>query len=182
MGLDKNEVINALKSAGCIKRGVFKLSSGKISNIYIDVRLLYSKPEELNIVLKNMEILLSELKYDYICGIATGGLPLASMLALKQRKPLLYVRKKTKEYGTGRKVEGIEGDISGNVVVVDDVLTTGNSVLSAVKALRELKANVSDVVVVVNRAENNNPLVEEGIRLHSLLKLNDILLSEKYDE
>lgn len=178
MKLDKENVINALKNAGCIKRGIFKLSSGNISNIYIDIRLLYSKPEELNTILEAMEALLNKLKCDYICGIATGGLPLASMLALRRRKPLLYVRKEAKKYGTKRKVEGIEGRISGKVVIVDDVLTTGSSVLSAVKALRELGSHVEDVIVVVNRSKESNPLTKEGIRLYSLLKLDDILSSE----
>ena len=175
MHSDKALLLNALKEVGSIKRGVFRLSSGGVSDIYIDIRLVYSKPRCLAIIVRSMEKTLSKIVYDYICGIPTGGLPLASALAFKLNKPLIYVRKMPKEYGTQRIVEGIEGSLEGvKVVIVDDVITTGTSVMSAIRALRKLGARVDDVAVVVNRSKNKELLINEGIRLHSLLRIEEI--------
>ena len=98
----------------------------------------------------------------------TGGLVIASALAIETVKPLIYVRSKPKDYGTSKSVEGkIQEGMK--VLMIDDVATTGGSVVNAIKSLKEAKINVTDAYVIVNRMEGaDEALKEQGVNLHSI--------------
>jgi len=173
--LGRREVTLALLRAGCLKRGRFKLSSGRISDVYVDIRRLYSYPYELRIVVEEMSEVARELGCDMVAGIETSGIPLASLIAFLLGKPMVYVRKSLKGHGTMRLVEGVVEE-GAKVLVVDDVATTGSSILRAVRVLRHLGVSVERALVVVDRGEGAaEALGKEGVELHSLVSLDEIL-------
>ena len=120
--------------------------------------------------------------FDCIASVPTSGLVIASALAIETVKPLVYIRQKPKDYGTGTLIEG-RIEEGSRVLLVDDVGTTGQSLIKAVKALKDAKAVVTDAFVIVNRLEGaKEVLASEGVRLHevtNVMKISDILYSEK---
>jgi orotate phosphoribosyltransferase len=106
--------------------------------------------------------------------MALGAVPLAVAVALETNRPFVMVRKEPKDHGTK---ELIEGDVSPGetFIIVEDVATTGGSTLKVVSALREVGANVSRAVVVVDRQEGaREMLTEHGIELISLFTVKDL--------
>jgi len=176
------EVAKALLRAGCLLQGEFKLSSGGVSRFYVDVRRVYSHPSEAKIVAGALAEVAGKLGCDVVAGVESGGIPLATMVAFILDKPLVYVRKKPKEHGTQKMIEG-DPNVKGVAVVVDDVATTGSSILRAVSALREAGFSVSDALVVVDRGEGAAQNLEKaGVRLHALLTLKELLEEAGADE
>ena len=175
--LYKNEII---------KFGSFTLASGKNSSYYIDLRLVPSFPHQFRKMIKNLQNLIIEKNglddFESFATVPTGGLVITSALAIETVKPLIYVRNKPKEYGTAK---SIEGKISHGmkVVVIDDVLTTGTSVLNGVKQLRDAELSVSDLYVIINRLEGaDKTLSDVGIQTHQLtdiLEITNALFEEK---
>jgi len=169
-----------------IKFGDFTLASGKKSSYYIDLRLVASFPHIFRKMTKNLQKLVSEKtglnNFDSLVAVPTGGLVIGSALAIETVKPLIYVRDKPKDYGTTKSIEG--KIFSGmKVVLIDDVITTGNSVINAIKQLKDAGLSISDVYVIINRLEGaNNTLELEEVNLYQLtdvLEITTILFQEK---
>ena len=169
-----------------IKFGDFTLASGKKSSYYIDLRLVASFPHIFRKMTKNLQKLVSEKtgldNFDSLVSVPTGGLVIGSALAIETVKPLIYVRDKPKDYGTTKSIEG--KIFSGmKVVLIDDVITTGNSVTNAIKQLKDAGLSISDVYVIINRLEGaNNTLELEEVNLYQLtdvLEITTILFQEK---
>ncbi|OYT48031.1 MAG: orotate phosphoribosyltransferase [Desulfurococcales archaeon ex4484_42] len=157
---------------GIIRFGKFKLSSGIESPYYIDLRRLYSFPD-LAFKVINELIKIINVKYDAVAGVATGGIPLAAYIAFTKRIPLGYVRVERKSHGMESKVEGVlEGR---KVLIVDDVATTGQSLLTSAKALKALNASVVAAAAVVDREQGaRGVLASEGIKLYTLITVTEI--------
>ena len=169
-----------------IKFGDFTLASGKKSSYYIDLRLVASFPHIFRKMTKNLQKLVSEKtgldNFDSLVAVPTGGLVIGSALAIETVKPLIYVRDKPKDYGTTKSIEG--KIFSGmKVILIDDVITTGNSVINAIKQLKDAGLSISDVYVIINRLEGaNNTLELEKVNLYKLtdvLEITTILFQEK---
>ena len=169
-----------------IKFGDFTLASGKKSSYYIDLRLVASFPHIFRKMTKNLQKLVSEKtgldNFDSLVAVPTGGLVIGSALAIETVKPLIYVRDKPKDYGTTKSIEG--KIFSGmKVALIDDVITTGNSVINAIKQLKDAGLSISDVYVIINRLEGaNNTLELEEVNLYQLtdvLEITTILFQEK---
>ncbi|HIO32505.1 MAG TPA: orotate phosphoribosyltransferase [Candidatus Nitrosopelagicus sp.] len=169
-----------------IKFGDFTLASGKKSSYYIDLRLVASFPHIFRKMTKNLQKLVSEKtgldNFDSLVAVPTGGLVIGSALAIETVKPLIYVRDKPKDYGTTKSIEG--KIFSGmKVILIDDVITTGNSVINAIKQLKDAGLSISDVYVIINRLEGaNNTLELEEVNLYQLtdvLEITTILFQEK---
>lgn len=172
------EFATFLHQNGIIKFGEFTLASGKQSSYYVDLRLVPSYPLEFRKMVKFLE---NEIEqdigldnFDSIVSVPTGGLVIASALAIETVKPLIYVRSKPKDYGTSKSVEGKIYD-GMKVVMIDDVATTGGSVVNAIKSLKEVNISVKDAYVVVNRMEGaDEALLELGVKMHSILNILQI--------
>jgi orotate phosphoribosyltransferase len=167
--LFKNEII---------KFGDFTLASGKKSSYYVDLRLVPSYPHEFRKMVKYLENEITQdiglEKFDSIVSVPTGGLVIASALAIETVKPLIYVRSKPKDYGTSKSVEGKIHD-KMKVVMIDDVATTGGSVVNAIKSLKEVNIVINDAYVIVNRMEGANEALEDlGVKMHSILDILQI--------
>lgn len=161
-----------LQESGAMKFGSFKLSSGKESAYYIDLRIVPSFPHQFRKMIKNLQDLISENigldNFDCIASVPTSGLVIASALAIETVKPLVYVRQKVKDYGTGSLIEGKIPEGS-RTLLVDDVSTTGLSLLNAIKALKSSKMIVTDAFVIVNRFEGAKELLaSENVKLHEV--------------
>jgi orotate phosphoribosyltransferase len=172
------EFATFLHQNGIIKFGDFTLASGKKSSYYVDLRLVPSYPIEFRKMVKYLENEIGQDigldNFDSIVSVPTGGLVIASALAIETVKPLIYVRNKPKDYGTSKSVEGKIYD-NMKVVMIDDVATTGGSVVSAVKSLKEVNITVNDAYVIVNRMEGaDEALLELGVKMHSILNILQI--------
>ena len=175
-----------LQESAAIKFGDFKLSSGKESAYYVDLRIIPSFPHQFRKMIKHLQNAISENigldGFDCIASVPTSGLVIASALAIETIKPLVYIRQKPKDYGTGSLIEGKIKEGS-RILLVDDVGTTGQSLIKAIKALKDAKMVVTDAFVIINRLEGaKEVLASEGVRLHevtNVMKISDMLYSEK---
>ena len=172
------EFVTFLHQKEVIKFGNFTLASGKNSSYYVDLRLVPSYPHEFRMMIKYLENQITEdigLKnFESIVSVPTGGLVIASALAIETVKPLIYVRSKPKDYGTSKSVEGKIHD-GMKVVMIDDVATTGGSVVNAIKSLTEVNVPVKDAYVIVDRMEGaDKALAELGVKMHSILNILQI--------
>ena len=164
-----------------IRFGDFTLASGKKSSYYVDLRLVPSYPHQFRKMVKYLQNeIIKDVgldKFDSLVSVPTGGLVIASALAIETVKPLIYVRSKPKDYGTSKSVEGkIQEGMK--VVMIDDVATTGGSVVNGIKSLKEEKIKVEDAYVIVNRMEGaDEALEEEGVKLHSITNVMQITKS-----
>jgi len=170
---EKTEVSRILHKIGAIKFGAFKLTSGRTSPYYIDLRIVPSFPDAFqrvcDIYVKLVETELSAQSFDRVAGIPTAGIPFASLIAYRMKKPFLYTRQMAKLHGRQRRIEGII--MPGNrVLLVDDLITTGLSLRKAAKTIRAEGGVVSDALVLLDREEGGKErLKKDNITLHYLL-------------
>jgi uridine monophosphate synthetase len=164
-----------LVDSQCIRFGEFKLKSGVMSPIYLDLRRLVSHPTILQHVAQAYAEKLSELKFDRLAGIPYAALPIATAISIEMNRPLIYPRREAKEYGTKATVEGdyIEGE---TIAVIDDLATTGDSKIEAIQKLESVGLKVQDIIVLIDRGQGaGKMLAEAGYQLHSVLTLPDLL-------
>ncbi len=164
-----------LFDAGCVQFGTFTLKSGLTSPIYIDLRLLASHPSLLQEVARSMAALARDLTFDRIAAVPYAGLPIGTALALELDRPLIYPRREVKEHGTRRPIEGTFAP-GETVLLVDDLITRGDSKLEAIGPLQEAGLVVRDVLVLIDREQGGaEDLARHGVRLHAVLPLTRML-------
>jgi len=161
-----------------IRFGDFTLASGKKSPYYIDLRLVPSYPIYYRKMIKGLQNLIAEdvglENFHSLVSVPTGGLVVAASLAIEIVKPIIYVRKEAKEHGTGKAVEGVICH-DMKLLMIEDVVTSGGSVINAIKSIKEEKMKVTDTYAVVDRMEGaTEALQAKGVKLHSLLTIKQI--------
>jgi len=169
------ELSLALHKAGCVQLGQFKLKSGLLSPIYVDLRLLVSHPP----LLRRVGSLLAEraqaFKFDVLAAIPYAALPIGVAVSLTMDLPLVYPRKEVKDYGTERSVEGAfkRGQTA---LLIDDLITKGHSKIEAIALLEAAGLKVKDVLVLVDREQGGvEELDAHGYAVHAVLTLSQIL-------
>lgn len=170
--------VGRLLEAGVVKTGQFKLKNGTISPIYINVRDLPRHHAAMSMALFLMSAKIAEarLEFDRTGGVPMGALSIANMLSFATGRSILTLRNEAKDHGlVGTKT--VEGFVEGeNVLVIEDVATSGGSIKEAVEKYRFLGLNVSDAFVVVDRQQGaGEMLAEEGVTLHGLITLEEIV-------
>lgn len=162
-----------------IKFGDYILASGKKSPYYIDLRLTISSPITMDWIANSLtRIVVNEIgkdKIDRILGVPTAGVPFATMVSQKLGIPLIYYRQARKEHGVRKKIEGTLGR-NDRVLIVDDLITTGESVIEAAEVVREQGGVVNELVVLLDREQGGR----EGLRAsriepHVLFKISDAM-------
>ena len=166
------ELIAALREADAVKYGEFELSHGGTSNYYVDKYVFETNPRCLERIAAAFADRLGD---DKLAGVALGGVPLVAVTSVETGLPYVIARKQAKEYGTGNRIEGelTEGE---EVVVIEDIATTGQSAIDAAEALRAAGAVVSRVLVVVDREEGaTENLADHDLELQSLVTASELL-------
>jgi orotate phosphoribosyltransferase len=174
----RDELVNFLYDINAIRLGNFTLSSGSVSRFYIDLRLLQSYPVYFRKAISLLKMLVLQRigldEFDYICSIPTSGTIFGSSLSFELFKPHIYVRKDTKGYGTQKK---LEGDLKpgSRVLFVEDVVTTGNSLLTAVKAITD-QTRCNRVVVLIDREQGTAEKFREyNMTIDSAISINQAI-------
>lgn len=167
------EVVLEIYRLGLIKFGEFKLASGISSPFYIDLRKMYSYPHLSSMIVDKLASEVRPSEVDAVVGIATAGVPLAAMLAYKLRIPMGYVRVERKDHGLNNLVEG---ELSGlRVCIIDDVATTGSTIVKAIKNLEETGVKPVEALVVIDREQGaSENLSKHGVELVALLRISDV--------
>jgi len=171
------EFCNILLRTGSLEFGTFKLASGVLSPYYVDLRLIPSYPEAFQLTIDMYRSVIEPdlvKRVQRLAGVPTAGIAYAAVIALNLGKPLLYVRKEQKEHGREKRVEGLlqPGD---KVLVLDDVVTSGKSILAAAETIRAEGGIVDDAVVLLDRqqgAEEN--LRRKQVKLHAFTTMRHI--------
>jgi orotate phosphoribosyltransferase len=173
--MQKQELIAALKACGAVRYGDFTLASGKKSKYYIDIKKASTDPKTLKLIARQAALRVKEMDVGTVAGVELGGVPLATAVSMETELPLLIVRKATKDYGTKSR---FVGDIKpgDRLVMLEDVTTTGGSVIDAIKLVRETGAEVKYIISVVDREEGaKENLNETGTELLPLVTATDLL-------
>jgi len=174
----KAALANSLFEIGALRFGKFTLASGRTSSYYLNLRVVPSHPEVYSAVARAYKGLAEEVgrsEFDVVAGVATAGIAFSSPLALLLKKPMVYVRSEEKGHGLGGLIEGAVSP-GLRALVVDDLVTTGGSVLLAVGALRRAGCRVDDALVLVDRMEGGaSNLLEKGVRLHSFATVRELV-------
>ncbi|KZX13551.1 orotate phosphoribosyltransferase [Methanobrevibacter oralis] len=171
--LSKEYLINLLKENGVFLEGDFTLSSGKKSNYYINMKKAITEPEILSTISKLITKLIANDNINKVAGPALGAVPIATAVSLESKIPLLMIRKEKKGYGTSKLIEG-DLNSGDDVVVVEDVTTTGGSLLKAIKAIQKNGGKVKRAFVVVDRQEGAiETFKKEGIELEPLINVDE---------
>ncbi|AFY44122.1 bifunctional orotidine-5'-phosphate decarboxylase/orotate phosphoribosyltransferase [Nostoc sp. PCC 7107] len=171
----QNDLILQLYDIGCIMFGKFVQASGATFPYYIDLRKIISNPQVFNQVLNAYEKIIRNLTFDRLAGIPYGSLPTATGLALRLNCPMVFPRKEVKAHGTRKVIEGnfLAGEI---VVVVDDILISGKSVMQGAEKLKSAGLNVHDIVVLIDHEQGVQArLRENGYRSYAVFTISQIV-------
>jgi orotate phosphoribosyltransferase len=173
----KVEICKILNKINAVQFGAFKLSSGRMSPYYIDLRIVPSFPDAFkkicNFYADFIKKEVGEKNFERVAGIPVGGLPFASVISYNLEKPFLYIRRGVRRHGRQRRIEGIlaPGD---RVLLVDDLVTTGLSLQRGAKSITAEGGVVTDAVALLDREEGGKGRLEKGgIKLRSLLNIRE---------
>lgn len=156
-----------------IKFGRFTLKSGIESPFYVDMRPLASDPKILKHLANFLLDILPLNNFDLICGVPYAALPMATAMSLESYLPLIIKRKEAKKYGTKKLIEGIYKK-GQNCLLVEDVITSGKSLLETIEEVENEGLNVSDIVVVLDRQQGGKERLEEkGYKVHTLFTISE---------
>jgi len=174
-GSHSHYLAEELYKIGAIQFGQFTLKSGQMSPIYINLRPIISCPNLLRSIADMLWEKARSCQFDRVCGVPYTALPITTCLSLHHDLPMLMRRKEKKSYGTKQKIEGIfhEGQ---RCLIIEDVATTGGSILETAADIVESGLIVNDAVVLIDREQGGGAnLKEKKYTLHAVCTLTDIL-------
>lgn len=168
------DLILQLYDIGCILFGEFVQASGAVFPYYIDLRKVISNPQLFHQMLSAYADILENLTFERIAGIPYGSLPTATGLSLRLHHPMIFPRKEVKAHGTRRVIEG-DFEPGETVVVVDDILISGKSVMEGAAKLESGGLKVRDIVVFIDHEGGvKDKLRDRGYQAHSVLTISEI--------
>lgn len=168
----REELIRLLLDSGAVRFGEFTLASGAKSDVYVDVKRAWPDPRRLEILAEALAAHAGT--EERLAGMELGAVPLVVALALRLGRPYAVLRKAPKEHGTRQAFEG-EIPSGARVLLVEDVTTTGGSVLRSVEIVRGAGGVVDRAVVVLDREEGAvEKLRAAGVRLEALVTFSEL--------
>ena len=171
----KKEFFLECYKLGIIKFGRFTLKSGIESPFYVDLRPLASDPKILKKLANYLLEMLPLDNFDIICGVPYAALPMATAMSLESYLPLIIKRKEAKSYGTKKLIEGIY-EKGQNCLLVEDVITSGKSLVETIEEVENEGIKVSDIVVVLDRQQGGKEKLEaKGYKVHSLFNISEVV-------
>lgn len=160
----------------CYLTGEFKLRSGQTSSEYFDKYRFESQPSILKSIAKHLAPLIPA-GTEVLAGLEMGGIPIATALSMETGLPVVFVRKKAKEYGTEKFAEGLDVK-NKKLLIVEDVVTTGGQILLSTEDLRSLGAEVLNAVCVIQRGQDLSKFKEHKLNLISLFTMDELKSSK----
>jgi orotate phosphoribosyltransferase len=166
-----NTIADLLLKYKAIEFGEFTLASGKKSPYYVDVKSAVTNPDLLAAI---ASAIAHAHAFDVVAGVAVGGIPLAVATSIITKKPYAIIRAAEKGHGKKDVIIGTVKDT--DVLLVEDVTTSGGSALYGIGALRAAGARADRVVTVVDREQGAGEMLrQQGVRLLPLVKISEIL-------
>jgi len=171
--MTEDSLIKSLKKCGAIQFGNFVLTSGAESDYYIDIKKASTNPKTLKMIAKHMVKFVSGS--DIIAGMELGAVPLIVALSLETNIPYVIIRKTKRSHGTGKQIEG--GNVEDkNVLIIEDVTTSGGSVVKTIDIIKENNGTIVNVVTVVDRECGAKEVItDQKVLFTPLLTVSEIL-------
>ncbi|RLE42974.1 orotate phosphoribosyltransferase [Candidatus Woesearchaeota archaeon] len=187
--MEKQGIIKILVDSEAVRFGKFKLKSGREAPYFVDIGELLKRVTYLDAIAHSIADKLRGIKVDCFFGPAYKGIPLATLTAMHyaamtgDRPSVAYDRKEAKMHGEG----GVcIGHVHGDVMIVDDVFTTGGTKKEAIEIVRSLGGNPIGIFVCLDRCEASKEEFEKGtgVKVYSLVDVYDLIdyLKERSDE
>jgi orotate phosphoribosyltransferase len=172
------DISRILDRTGAFKFGAFRLTSGKMSPYYIDLRIIPSFPDVFREICGfYADFIKSDIgtnNFERVAGIPVAGIPFAAIVAFQLKKPFLYIRKGARRHGRERRIEGVIAP-GNRILLIDDLITTGLSLQNAARAIVAEGGVVADAAVLLDRQEGGKEkLAKNNIKVHSLLSITKI--------
>ncbi len=166
-----NTIAELLIRHKAIEFGDFTLASGKKSPYYVDIKTAVTNPDLLVAI---VSAIAEKYTFDVVAGVAVGGIPLAVATSIMTKKPYVIIRAEEKGHGKKDIIIGAVKD--ADVLLVEDVTTSGGSALYGITALRAAGARADRVVTVVDREQGAKEMLrQQGVHLLPLVKISEIL-------
>ncbi|MCE2706631.1 MAG: orotate phosphoribosyltransferase [Proteobacteria bacterium] len=173
--MNQSQLVLALFDHNLIKFGEVTLKSGEVTYIYADMRAAISYPVLFKDICDKFSDKIKSLKYDFICGVPYSALTFASAIAYAKAIPMLLKRKEAKEYGLKKILEGefIPGQ---TCVLIEDVITTGSSILETIEVLNEHELKVTDICILIDRHQGGKKRLQGlGYKVHSIMNIVNVI-------
>lgn len=172
-----NAILNDLKNRileTSTLEGEFILRSGQQTDHYFDKYLFESSPNFLQQICQQLFYQFPQ-DYDILGGLELGGIPIATVLSQITQKPVIFVRKEAKQYGTCKLAEGIDY-VDKKICIIEDVITTGGQVIESCQSLVDRGAIIHSIFCVILRDQNGRKNIEKcGLRLYNLFDFSEIV-------
>jgi len=171
---EQTSLIIALFKIGAIQFGEFQLKSGQVSPIYINLRKIISYPNLLRQIASALWEKTKHCRYDLICGVPYTALPIATCISLEHNIPMVIRRKEKKEYGTKQMIEGVF-QAGQSCLIVEDVVTTGGSIIETANELQSAGLIVRDVAAFIDRSQDGKNNLSHDYHFHAICTLPTVL-------
>lgn len=175
------EIAENLYNIGAIKIGEYRLKSGDLSPYYIDLRVVPSFPSVFKKVIQGynsqFQTIYGDQRGKIIGGIMSAGIPFATAICLNFDLPLIQIRSEPKKHGTGKLIEGLENLEGKEVLLVDDLISTGVSKIKPKQSIEDLGGKVENLLVFIDRAtvQAKEKLNAMGLKVHSCVTIYQLL-------